>query len=161
MIPCNSRRTRSQPRVRREMISIRDEQPLRMAIGSCTAIFAFFLLGCSTVRNDTQFAHDFLIELKSGDSSIASKVDPAVLADAGSWKVLDTSLQARLPATAIDSIIFVSREAGSSLPPTVRIVTMRVFGGRQYSIAAVYLETVKNGQTLVYTIRVQGPLPMQ
>jgi hypothetical protein len=37
------------------------------------------------------------------------------------------------------------------------MITLNVFGGSEYSIADVYLETEKNGKTLVNTIRVRGP----
>jgi hypothetical protein len=142
----------------RELVS-RPARALGIAIFSCAALFLASLPACARVHSDEEFARNFLVRIKSGDSSIAGDMSPTLAADAGSWQVLDTAMQARMPATTLDSIRFVSLKVGSSLPATERIVRLNVFGGQQYSVAEVTLETAKGGRTLVNTIRVLGPLP--
>jgi hypothetical protein len=115
---------------------------------------------CSGVRKDEDFARNFLIGLKAGDPSIAADMDSALVAQAGTWQVVATSLQARLPAGNIDSAVFVSLESRSSLPSTVRIVKLNVFGEKQRSLAEVFLETARNGRRMVNTIRVTGPMTL-
>jgi hypothetical protein len=118
------------------------------------------LCGCSSVRSDVEFARSFIIGLKNADPGIEAEMAPTLLSMAGSWQVVDASIKQTLPKAPIDSIIFVSREINSSMPATVRVIKLRVFGGTEFSLADVFLETAKNGKPLVNTIRVQGPSPL-
>jgi hypothetical protein len=127
----------------------------KVAIG-CAALFCTSLLGCSPFQGDVDFARKFIVRLENADPAVASDMAPSLLAMA-SAQTIDTTIRPRLPTAAIDSIVFVSREVDSSMPATVRMITLNVFGGSEYSIADVYLETEKNGKTLVNTIRVRGP----
>ena len=118
------------------------------------------LCGCSSVRSDVEFARSFIIGLKNADPGIEAAMAPTLLSMAGWWQVIDASIKQTQPKAPIDSIIFVSREINSSMPATVRVIKLRVFGGAEFSIADVFLETAKNGKPLVNTIRVQGPSPL-
>jgi hypothetical protein len=130
---------------------------MKIAAFSFALLVAACMSGCSNVRKDEDFSRNFLVRIMSGDPSIAMDMDSTLLSQAGSWQVVNTTIRARLPIAAIDSITFMSRKKDSSMPSTVRSVTLNVFGGQQYSVAEVFLETGKAGKTLVNTIRVQGP----
>lgn len=152
-----SRAMRRNPVVRKLSDSLAAHAERVITLG-CAAIFAC-LVGCTELRKDQDFARNFLIRLKATDPSIAADMDSTLLRQAGSWQLFDTRLQPRLPAGAIDSIHFVSIGSRSSLPPSMRIITLKVFGGQQYSVAQIYLDTDASGKLLVNTIQLEGPFP--
>jgi hypothetical protein len=127
-----------------------------LALGGAALLLAS-LLACSPYQPDVEFARTFIMRLKAADPMVASDMAPALLAMA-SAQTIETSIGSRLPTAAIDSIVFVSRKIDSSMPATVRAITLNVFGGTEYSAAKVFLETEKNGTTMVNTISVQGPV---
>ena len=92
---------------------------------------------------------------------MAADMAPSLIAMAGSWQMIDTTMKHRMPASDIDSAVFVSREINSDWPPTVRKIKLKLFGRGEYSIADVALETEKDGKTLVNTIQIMGPLPLR
>lgn len=119
------------------------------------------LSACTPYKADVEFARGFIHHLKSHDPAMAADMAPSLIAVAGSWQMIDTTMKHRMPASDIDSAVFVSREINSDWPPTVRKIKLKLFGRGEYSIADVALETEKDGKTLVNTVQIQGPLPLR
>lgn len=116
--------------------------------------------GCSGVTRDTNFSRDFLVRLRAGDPSVAGVIDSTLLSEAGSWQSLRATVESRLPSDSLDSIVFVSKTTNSKMPRSVRLVTLNVFAGRTFSTVEMYLETGKNGKTMLNTIRTTGPVAL-
>jgi hypothetical protein len=123
----------------------------------CYAIVIACACGCSGVKRDEDFSRNFIIRLRAGDPSVESDMNSTLLALAGSWQSLRKTISARFPTEPIDSIVFVSKGRSSSLPKSVRMLTLNVFGGRQFSTVELYLETGNKGQPILNTIRATGP----
>jgi hypothetical protein len=124
-------------------------------------ILLSLLSACTPFKADVEFARTFIRHLKSHDPAMAADMAPSLIAIAGSWQVIDSTMKDRMPASDIDSAVFVSREIKSEWPPTVRRIKLNLFGRGEYSVADVALETEKDGRTLVNTIAIAGPLPLR
>jgi hypothetical protein len=121
-------------------------------------LLAICVSGCEGVNSDVEFSRTFLNRLKAGDPSVATEMDSSLLAVAGPWQSVRSTIVARLPPGAVDSIVFVSREKNSSMPRSVRLITVKVFGGRKVSRVEMFLETGKRGQPMLNTIGATGPV---